>query len=162
LYALEGVNEATLKSLGLPPLPAPPHGMRRYQRKGFDMSKAVLGNGAFEIKNFWRATDGSFVLMDNEFAGWYPKYDHLSYLYHRLYCNAMRPDLARLVLNRYRVCYVGQENEQQFLSDFSSILKPRLLGGWFLDTVRRKLPPWHRKQRLRYELLWNIFRKQYQ
>jgi hypothetical protein len=136
--------------------------MRRYQRKGLDMSHAVLGNGAFEIKNFWRATDGSLVLMDNEFAGWYPKYDQLSYLYHRLYCNAMRPDLAMRVLRRYIMCSMGYEEQMQFLRDFANILKPRVFGGWVLDTFRRGLLPWHRKQRLRYKLLWDITRKQYQ
>lgn len=169
LRALEKIHPHTLERLGLPPLPSPPHGMRRWQKKGLlDMQTAVLGNGAFEIKNFWRTSDGRFVLMDNEFAGWYPKYDHLSYLYHRLYCNTMRPDLAKRMLDRYmqEAMRTGDFNASPdsllgFWTRFTRILKPRLLGGWYYDTVRRKLMPWHKKQRLRYELLWSMLRGHY-
>lgn len=169
LLTLEKIHPATLEELGLPPLPSPPHGMRRWQKKGLlDMQTAVLGNGAFEIKNFWRTPDGQFVLMDNEFAGWYPKYDHLSYLYHRLYCNTMRPDLAKRMLDRYmqEAMRAGDFNASPdslrgFWKGFARILKPRLLGGWYYDTVRRKLIPWHKKQRLRYGLLWSMLRGYY-
>lgn len=136
--------------------------MRRWQKKGLlDIQTACLGNGAFEVKNFWRTPDGQLVIMDNEFAGWYPKYDHLSYLYHRLYCNTMRPDLARNILRYYTTSRVLRGDElpaqhEVLYHGFARILKPRLLGGWYYDTVRRKLPPWHRKQRLRYGLYWSL------
>lgn len=158
LHALESIHPDTLDKIGMPPLPAPPHGMRRYQKR-MDLSAMVLGNGAFEVGNFWHTTDGSCVLMDNEFAGWYPKHDHLTYLFHRLYCNAMRPDLANKVLNQYRTRFIQPNQDAQFLADFCSILRPRVLGGWLLDTTRRKLPPWHRKQRLRYKLLWDLWNR---
>lgn len=167
LRALEKVHPHTLDRLGLPPLPSPPHGMRRCQKKGLlDIQTATLGNGAFEIKNFWRTPDGQFVLMDNEFAGWYPRYDHLSYLYHRLYCNTMRPDLARRLLSTYLERTILHKDGcfhlwTQFFRDFRKLLMPRVLGGWYYDTVRRKLPPWHRKQRLRYGLYWKLLCRQY-
>lgn len=167
LLVLEQIHPQTLDDLGLSPLPAPPHGMRRWQKKGvLDMETAVLGNGAFEIKNFWRTPDGQLVIMDNEFAGWYPQYDHLSYLYHRLYCNTMRPDLAKRLLKQYKnQCrWTTGENligGSGFAQKFSRLLKPRLLGGWYYDMVRRKLPPWHKKQRLRYGLYWSLLRGKY-
>lgn len=169
LLALEKIHPQTLNELGLPPLPSPPHGMRRWEKRGLlDMETAVLGNGAFEVKNFWCTPSGQLVIMDNEFAGWYPKYDHLSYLYHRLYCNTMRPDLAKRMLNQYKdaAMRAGDFNASPnslrgFYKSFARILKPRLLGGWFYDTVRRKLPPWHKKQRLRYGLLWLVLRGWY-
>jgi hypothetical protein len=165
LIALEQVHPQILDTLGLPPLPSPPHGMRRWQKKGLlNLETAVLGNGAFEIKNFWRTPDGQLVIMDNEFAGWYPKYDHLSYLYHRLYCNTMRPDLAKRMLDRYMQeamragdFHASPDSLIGFWKSFARILKPRVLGGWYYDTVRRKLMPWHKKQRLRYGLLWSMF-----
>lgn len=169
LIALEQVHPQTIAALGLPSLSSPPHGMRRWQKKGLlDMDTAVLGNGAFEIKNFWRTPDEQLVIMDNEFAGWYPKYDHLSYLYHRLYCNTIRPDLAKRMLDRYmqEAMRTGDFNASPdslrgFWKSFARILKPRLLGGWYYDTVRRKLMPWHTKQRLRYGLLWSMLRGNY-
>jgi hypothetical protein len=162
LRALEKIQPATLKSMNLPPLPYAPHGMRRWMKKGvLDMKTAVLGNGAFEIKNFWRDKNGLLVVMDNEFAGWYPKYDHLAYLYHRLYCNSLRPDLARNILNMYRIRCMVPAEEPQFFRDFCRILRPRVAGGWYYDAIRRRLPPWHRKQKLRYRLLWDIARKSY-
>ena len=174
LIALEQVHPQTIDALGLPSLPSPPHGMRRWQKKGLlNMDAAVLGNGAFEVKNFWRTPDGQLVITDNEFAGWYPKYDHLSYLYHRLYCNTMRPDLAKKLLGAYleranlsecsRVILSSHGNlishqllADPFFKEFVRLLTPRVLGGWYYDTVRRKLMPWHRKQRLRYGLLWSM------
>lgn len=169
LRALEQVHPRTLEELGLPSLPSPPHGMRRWQKKGMlDMQAAVLGNGAFEMKNFWRGPGDELVIMDNEFAGWYPKHDHLSYLYHRLYCNDMRPDLATRMLSRYvwKTFQAGEFNHSpdsmlEFSRSFAQILRPRLLGGWYYDTVRRKLMPWHKKQRLRYGLLWHLWRGHY-
>jgi hypothetical protein len=166
LIALEQVHPDTLdwNNSDLPPLPSPPHGMRRWQKKGLlDMETAVLGNGAFEIKNFWRTPSGQLVIMDNEFAGWYPKYDHLSYLYHRLYCNTARPDLAKRMLDHYmkkteRSCDLNSSPKSLlvFWKSFAGVLRPRLLSGWYYDTVRRKLMPWHEKQRLRYGLLWSL------
>lgn len=169
LRALEQVHPRTLDALGLPPLPSPPHGMRRWQKKGLlNMETAMLGNGAWEMKNFWRGPGDELVIMDNEFAGWYPKYDHLSYFYHRLYCNAMRPDLAKRMLFRYQwqAFQAGEFDHSEdsmldFLKSFARILKPRVLGGWYHDTVRRKLMPWHKKQRLRYGLLWSMLRGHY-
>jgi hypothetical protein len=169
LRALEQIHPRTLEDLGLPPLPSPPHGMRRWQKKGvLNMETAVLGNGAWEMKNFWRGSGSELVIMDNEFAGWYPKHDHLSYLYHRLYCNDMRPDLATRMLSRYvwQAFQAGEFNDSpdsmlDFSKSFARILKPRVLGGWYYDTVRRKLMPWHRKQRLRYRLLWQLWRRNY-
>lgn len=167
LLALEQVHPQTLEQLGLPPLPSPPHGMRRWEKKGLlDMQTAVLGNGAFEIKNFWRTPAGQLVIMDNEFAGWYPKHDHLTYLYHRLYCNTMRPDLAKRLLGAYVDRTILHQDHvgvlwNQFFADFAQILKPRILGGWYYDTVRRRLMPWHKKQRLRYSLLWSMLRGNY-
>lgn len=169
LFALQQIHVYTLQELGLPPLPSQPHGMRGWQKKGLlDMETAVLGNGAFEIKNFWRTDDGQLVIMDNEFAGWYPKYDHLTYLYHRLYCNTMRPDLAKRLLYQYVQKAMGAgdfsaspDSLLGFWKDFARILKPRVIRGWCYDTVRRKLPPWHKKQRLRYGLLWSMLRGHY-
>lgn len=167
LLALEEIHPPTLERLGVPPLPSPPHGMRRWRKKGLlDMQTSVLGNGAFEIKNFWRTPDGQFVLMDNEFAGWYPRYDHLSYLYHRLYCNTMRPDLAKYLLSEYLLRTVYDQDGsfhiwKKFFESFRKLLMPRVLGGWYYDTVRRKFPPWHKKQQLRYGLYWNLLRKHY-
>jgi len=169
LLALEQIHPRMLDVLGLPPLPSPPHGMRRWQKRGLlDMTTAVLGNGAFEVENFWRDTNGRIVVMDNEFAGWYPRYDHLSYLYHRLYCNGMRPDLAERMLDRYmqEAMRAGDFNASPdsligFWKSFARILKPRVLGGWYYDTVRRRLPPWHKKQRLRYGLIWHMLRGHY-
>ena len=164
LVALEKVNLHTLNELGLPPLPSPPHGMRRAQRKGLlNMETAVLGNGAFEIKNFWQDTQGRLVILDNEFAGLYPKYDHLAYLYHRLYCNTMRPDLAKRLLSKYiaKAIQIGNSSAatnplQEFWQSFTQILRPRAIGGWYYDTFRRQFMPWHKKQVLRYKLLWSL------
>lgn len=155
--ALLSMDSISPQAESLPDLPAPPHGMRRWKRKGYlDMSTAVLGNGAFEMKNFWRDSSGRLVILDNEFAGWYPRYDSLSYLFHRLYCNCMRPDLAGSLLNAYRKEAVEPGSENDFVADFCRILRPRVLGGIYYDGVRRHLPPWHSKQRLRYRLLWEI------
>jgi hypothetical protein len=167
LLALEKIHPATVARLELPPLPLAPHGMRRWQKKGLlDLNTAVLGNGAFEIKNFWRTADGQLVIIDNEFAGWYPLYDHLSYLYHRLYCNSMRPDLARRLL----YAYVDKRADRSpgacplfvvFAEDFARLLKPRLRSGWYYDRFRRNFMMGHKKQRLRYELYWKLLLGRY-
>lgn len=73
LLALHTVHPASLTQLNLPPLPTPSHGIRRWQKKGFDMNTAVLGNGALEVSNVWRAINGRIIIMDNEFAGLVPK-----------------------------------------------------------------------------------------
>jgi hypothetical protein len=167
LRALEQVHLRTLDTLGLPPLPAPPHGMRGWQKRGMlDMETAVLGNGAFEVENIWCDSRGWTVVMDNEFAGWYPPCDHLTYLYHRLYCNAARPDSAKRLLRAYLQRSIlpherANSHLNDFYAEFARILKPRVLNGWYCDTIRRKLPPWHKKQRLRYRLLWHLLRGHY-
>ncbi len=173
LLALEKIHPQYLEKIGLPQLPSPPHGMRLWRKRGLlDGKTAVLGNGTFDVKNFWRTRDGTIVLMDNEFAGWYPKLDALAYLYHRLYCSAMRPDLARALLGRYlrEVDVVELAREislkQEILIDdqlydliysrFAQLLIPRLLNGWRCDTNRRGVMPFHKMQRLRYGLLWSL------
>ncbi|HSX24575.1 MAG TPA: hypothetical protein VLG69_01270 [Candidatus Andersenbacteria bacterium] len=165
LFALNSITHNVVREVGMDDVPSLPHGSRRWLKKRFmDLDTAVLGNGAFEIGNIWETDDGQVVIMDNEFAGWYPRYDSLSYLYHRLYCNCRRPDMACYLCGEYvsRNDEVRGCQDDFYLRDLSRILQPRLLSGWYNDTVRRRLPPWHKNHRLRYWLYWHLRRNHLQ
>lgn len=133
--------------------------LERRARKCLAQSDRILGNGAFELKCFFRGPDGTFYILDNEFAGWYPPTDHLTYFLHRLWANQQCPQLARYALRRYVDAYVLPRKRGRFFTDFARTMFPRLLTGWFYDSVRRRFPPWHPKQRLRYGLIGALFRR---
>lgn len=165
--ALEQVNLHTLQELNLVPLPPPPHGApRRLVKKGTQLSlpNIVLGEGSFEIKNFWEDAEGNLVKVDNEFAWLFPKYENLTYLVHRLYCNQMRPDLAAWILEDYVGSMADERELRSFWEQFRKFLLPRVVGGFVLDMSprrKKKFWPWHRKQRLRYQLLWTLALKRF-
>lgn len=174
LLALEKISPSLIQGLDLPELPSPPHGMRVWRERGrLEGTNAVLGNGAFELKNFQLDEEGELVIIDNEFAGWYPRYDSLSYCYHRLYCNGMQPDLAKVFLQAYLDksfgpvlpddCDGGESWSDycRFFIEFRQLMIPRLCNGAYCDWRRRGIKPWQRQQRLRARLLWNLLLRQY-
>lgn len=187
LMALELITPATLREWGLEPLPPfLPHGcrgrldwwnrrlptptrlknaithwceQRARQRILANPSEYILGNGAFDVHNFFSGPGRQLFPLDNEFAGLYHYVDHLTYIFHRLWCNAVRPDLAATLLRSFfndRYKGTSEQRQARFWRDFARRLRTRLLTGWYYDTVRRRLPPWHKKQRLRYGLRWKL------
>jgi hypothetical protein len=121
----------------------------------------VLGPGDFEVGHLMIRDDGTVIISDNEFAGWYPKYDSLTYCLHRLWATRRQPELAKALLGYFLEHYVPQSNQDQFWIDFSAIMVPRLVRGIYYDASRRTLPTGHENQELRRELLKTLLDKHF-
>jgi hypothetical protein len=179
LHALESIGRETVASLGVPPdPPRHPHGdagvwpelwpflvtHRILSQRVVEESRAalgeapaseerVLGQGDFDVSHLHIRADGTVVLVDNEFAGWYPRLDSLAYCVHRLWANRRRPDLAQELLAKYTDTYVPRRVCQTFMTEIFRLLLPRVLRGFYYDAVRRDLSPSHETQVCRRELL---------
>lgn len=122
----------------------------------------VLGQGDFEVGHLMIRDDGTVVISDNEFAGWYPKYDSLTYCVHRLWATRLQPDLVKGLLTYYLQHYIPQAEQEQFWTDFATIMVPRLVRGIYYDATRRTLPTGQENQQLRRELLKTLLDKNFQ
>lgn len=186
LATLEGITSESVRHLGVPIQPPhAPHGelalpklMRVFLKENtllVDSSEyracetvlaqgrrsnvrkeRVLGQGDFEVSHLHVRNDGKVVLVDNEFGGWYPRLDSLTYCYHRLWANRRRPDLARELLDAFVGKYIPKRKRSWFFGRFYPILLPRTLRGFYYDATRRGLPPWHENQVRRRELVQAI------
>jgi hypothetical protein len=121
----------------------------------------VLGQGDFEVGHLLIRDDGKIVIVDNEFAGWYPKYDSLTYCVHRLWATRQQPELTKTLLAYYVDHYVTESDREQFWQDFSGLMVPRLVRGIYYDATRRTLPTGHKNQQLRRELLKILLNKNF-
>lgn len=115
--------------------------------------RLVLGQGDFEVSHLLVRDDGTVVITDNEFGGWYPRYDSLTYCYHRLWANRRRPELAKELLNHYVSEYVKQSRHGAFMTAFARLMLPRAIRGIYYDATRRHLSETHENQLLRKDLI---------
>jgi hypothetical protein len=183
LAALQKITPSTVKSLPLPSTPphvphkesrVPRSFLRLIERKrllGKDMlgqaEKVLrnspricreLGQGDFELSHLILREDGTLVITDNEFAGWYPKYDSLTYLLHRLWASRRKPDLARVILGYFVRNFVPRKEREKFWEQFWALFIPRVLRGFYYDLTRRGFGASHPNQKRRRELLTFLLR----
>lgn len=97
----------------------------------------VLDCGAFELKNFFRTNQNAKAeLIDTEFAGWARPHSALAKAFIRLWANAQRPDLAKMLLRTYVEKY-EQGGDSDFFSQFCTALLCKIRSGTFYDRFRR-------------------------
>lgn len=183
LAALDQMTSSVIRPLGIPLKPPhAPHGETSVPREMLQVIRAekllpaheitesveqltgyrhirdvrVLGQGDFEVSHLHLRPDGTVALVDNEFAWWYPRFDSLTYCFHRLWANRRRPDLARALLHAYADQSIPQRKRGTFFTEFYRILLPRTLRGFYYDATRRGLGPFAENQVVRRELLWAI------
>lgn len=130
--------------------------------KSLSSSSEVLGQGDFEVGHLMMRDDGTVVISDNEFAGWYPRHDSLTYCVHRLWATRRQPNLARSLLAHYVQRYIPLREQERFWSDFAAIMIPRLVRGIYYDATRRTLPTGHENQELRRVLLKVLLNRKYE
>jgi hypothetical protein len=184
LAALESITPEDVQGLNVSPKPPHrAHGETRVPRdftdylkgKGFvtdeeleaslqrleaspDVSQeVVLGQGDFEVSHLHIRNDGTVVLTDNEFGGWYPRLDSLTYCYHRLWANRRQPHLAQELLTAYLANHVPASERDAFFTQFVRILLPRVIRGFYYDATRRHLDPQAENQVRRRELFHTLF-----